>query len=166
MISQNHRQHINHNSNNQNTKNSELLTFCERNPLVTDGLKNRKCGKRFYVMAWLRVFMSRGPTLHAFFIWALLAASKFTFCQVAIPHEGQDWMKSQVMVPEVLCSFHPLRPSDATCRHWSRSTLAQIMTCCLTAPIHYLNQCWLIISEVQWQSPEGNFPRDTSATNH
>ena len=32
------------------------------------------------------------------------------------------------------------------------STLAQVMTCCLMAPSHYLNQCWLIISEVQWHS--------------
>ena len=31
------------------------------------------------------------------------------------------------------------------------------MACCLTAPSHYLNQCWLIISEVLWHSPEGNF---------
>ena len=31
------------------------------------------------------------------------------------------------------------------------------MACCLTAPSHYLNQCWLIISEVLWHSPKGNF---------
>ena len=37
--------------------------------------------------------------------------------------------------------------------HRSGSTLAQIMTCCLTAPSHYLNQCWLIISEVFLHSP-------------
>ena len=40
------------------------------------------------------------------------------------------------------------RPSDAICRHISESTLAQAMACCLTAPRHYLNQCWLIISKV------------------
>ena len=26
---------------------------------------------------------------------------------------------------------------------WSGSTLVQVMACCLTAPSHYLNQCWL-----------------------
>ena len=31
------------------------------------------------------------------------------------------------------------------------------MACCLTAPSHYLNQCWLIIHEVSWHSSEGNF---------
>ena len=34
----------------------------------------------------------------------------------------------------------------------SESTVAQVMACWLTAPSHYLNQCWLIISEVQWHS--------------
>ena len=29
------------------------------------------------------------------------------------------------------------------------------MACCLTAPSHYLNQCWLIISEVPWHSSQG-----------
>ena len=36
--------------------------------------------------------------------------------------------------------------------HRSTSTLAQSMACCLTAPSHYLNQCWLLISEVLWHS--------------
>ena len=37
-------------------------------------------------------------------------------------------------------------------QHWS--TLVQVMACCLTAPSHYLNQCWLIISTVLWHSSE------------
>ena len=45
-----------------------------------------------------------------------------------------------------------LWPSDAMWRLRSGATLAQVMTCCLTAPSHHLNQCWLIISEVQWHS--------------
>ena len=39
----------------------------------------------------------------------------------------------------------------------SESTLAQVMACCLTAPSHYLNQCWLIISEALWHSPVDHF---------
>ena len=31
------------------------------------------------------------------------------------------------------------------------------MAWCLSAPSHYLNQCWLIISEVLWHSPQGSF---------
>ena len=43
--------------------------------------------------------------------------------------------------------FNLLWPSDAIWWHRSWSTLSQVMACCLTAPSHYLNQCWLIISE-------------------
>ena len=39
-------------------------------------------------------------------------------------------------------------PSDAKWRQGSRSTLVQVMACCLTAPSHYLNQCWHIIIKV------------------
>ena len=46
-------------------------------------------------------------------------------------------------------------PSDAIWR--LRSTLAQVMTWCLMAPSHYLNQCWLLISEILWYSLESNF---------
>ena len=48
--------------------------------------------------------------------------------------------------------INSLWPSDAIWRQRSGSTLAQVMACCLTAPSHYLNQCWLIIREVQWHS--------------
>ena len=34
------------------------------------------------------------------------------------------------------------------------------MACCLMAPSHYLNQCWIIVSDVPWHLPEGNFRRD------
>ena len=62
--------------------------------------------------------------------------------------------------------INSLWPSDAMWRQRSGSTLAQVMACCLSAPNHYLNQCWLIIIKVQWHSSEPNFTRDTSATNH
>ena len=49
-----------------------------------------------------------------------------------------------------------LWPSDTIWRLRSGSTLAQVMAWCLTAPSHYLNQCWLIISEVTWHSYQSN----------
>ena len=51
--------------------------------------------------------------------------------------------------------INPLGPSYTTWQHRSGSTSTQVMICCLTAPSHYLNQCWLI-----------NLTRDTTATNH
>ena len=47
-----------------------------------------------------------------------------------------------------------MRLSDAIWRWRSWSTLVQVMACCLMAPRHYLNQCWLIISKVLWHSSE------------
>ena len=52
----------------------------------------------------------------------------------------------------------PALPDEAIWRQRSGSTLAQVMACCLTASRHYLNQCWLIITKVQWCSSE-KFPR-------
>ena len=46
--------------------------------------------------------------------------------------------------------LNSLWPSDAIQRRRSWSTSSQVMACCLTAPNHYLNQCWLINSKVQW----------------
>ena len=45
-----------------------------------------------------------------------------------------------------------------------RSTFAQVMACFLIAPSHYINQCWLLISEVLWHSPENNFTLSAQAT--
>ena len=39
-------------------------------------------------------------------------------------------------------------------------TWERVMACCLMAPNHYLNYCWLIINEVLWHSPGGNFLRN------
>ena len=39
---------------------------------------------------------------------------------------------------------------DATCHHRSWSTLVQAMSCYLTAPSHYLNQCPFAINWVVW----------------
>ena len=51
---------------------------------------------------------------------------------------------------KVWLTFNSLWLSDVIWQQGSRSTLAQVMACCLTAPSHYLNQCWLVITKVQW----------------
>ena len=61
--------------------------------------------------------------------------------------------------------FNSLWPNDAIWWQRSGSTLVQVMACWLTAPSHYLNQCWLIISKIQLPSSDGNFTRDTSVIN-
>ena len=54
--------------------------------------------------------------------------------------------------------------SDAICPQICGSTLVQIMACCLTAPSHYLNQCWRRISQVLWHSLKSNFTASAQTT--
>ena len=42
-----------------------------------------------------------------------------------------------------------------TWQYGSGSTLVRIMTCCLTTPSHYLNQCWL--ENIAWHPSQYNF---------
>ena len=42
-------------------------------------------------------------------------------------------------------------------QHISVSSLAQVMTCCLMAPSHYMNQCWLIIKSFLCHSHKSHF---------
>ena len=58
--------------------------------------------------------------------------------------------------------LNSLWPSDIICRHRTGSTLDQVMACCLAAPSHCLNQCWLIISKVLWHSSEDISKRRTN----
>ena len=58
-----------------------------------------------------------------------------------------------------------LGPSDAIWHWGSWSTLVQVMACCLMAPSHYLNQCWLIISKVLWHLSEDIIIRRFEDTN-
>ena len=51
-------------------------------------------------------------------------------------------------------SFNSLWPGDDIWWHRSGSTLVQVMAWCLTAPSHYLHQCWLVISGVLWHLRE------------
>ena len=59
--------------------------------------------------------------------------------------------------------IYSLWPSDVIWLQSSWSTLVQVMACCLATPSHYLNQCWLYITEVLWQSSESNVKASTQA---
>ena len=48
----------------------------------------------------------------------------------------------------IIWDINSLWPSNAIWQQRSGSTLAQVMAWCLKAPSHYLNQCWLIISDI------------------
>ena len=79
------------------------------------------------------------------------------FCLGAIPQEISQPSINQISwkIIHLRLWIHSLWPSDVIRRQGTGSTLAQVMACCLTAPIHYLNQCWLSISKVLCHSSEG-----------
>ena len=78
-----------------------------------------------------------------------------------LPGSG-ECQKILVSQPAVHYSYvNWLWPSDAICRHISGSALIHVMACCLTAPSHYLKQCWHI-NQVQWHSARGCFTSDLS----
>ena len=58
--------------------------------------------------------------------------------------------------------FNSLRPNDTIWWQISGSTLAQVMACCLTAPSHYLNQCWLIISCIHLRTISQEIPQPST----
>ena len=111
--------------------------------------------------------------------------SKYMLCEGSVDKKSHLKLHGQSRLPEhlihydrcrgcgfkILCSkvfmrtdfnkqFNSLWPSDTIWRHRSESTLAQLLACCLMAPSHYFKQCWLIMYEVQWQSPGGNFTKE------
>ena len=57
-------------------------------------------------------------------------------------------------------------PSDTIWWHSSVSKLDQVMACCLTAPSHYLNQCWLFINKAHWHLAESNFTHTVPDITH
>ena len=104
-------------------------------------------------------------------VWLMMGEIMTTVHCLQPQHNTTQWyIVDGKIISWVQCyqshRINSLGPSDAIWRCRSGSTLAQVMACCLTAPSHYLNQCWLIISQGEWHSSEGNFTRDTSATNH
>ena len=104
---------------------------------------------------WLCRVSENGNTLHRRLnIWDILL-----ICTQPIIKENHHYMyikfyPSQVPVTDWNgLKFNSLWTSDAIWRHRSGSTLAQVMACCLTAPSHYLHQCWLVISKVPLHPP-------------
>ena len=76
------------------------------------------------------------------------------------------WSRQCIYFVHTMGYINPLWPSDPIWQPRSGSTLAQVMACCLTAPSHYLNQCWPIINKVQWHPSECNFRKKNSDVNY
>ena len=104
---------------------------------------------QIYVTIWYGITRPQWVKFQNHFIIQMRFSYNSTKFYGTTWHSRDQWVNS-------------LGPSDAIGRQRSGLTLAQVMACCLTAPSHYLHQCWLIISKIQLHSSDGNFTRDTS----
>ena len=83
--------------------------------------------------------------------WILSSVSRVIYKIMLGKHTHSHWRYAF----GVTIWLNSLWPCGAIWRHRAWSTLVQVMSCFLTAPSHYLNQCWLTVSEVLWHSPNG-----------
>ena len=78
---------------------------------------------------------------------------------------GHHTLHKEIGLYDANHCIDPVWPGDTMWHHRSELTLVHIMACCLMAPSHYQNRCWLIISKANWHSSQGNFTIDTLAIN-
>ena len=110
------------------------------------------------IMAWNWIgiissnaaLLSIGP-LGTNFSEILVKIQNFSFTKMHLKISSAKWRPfcpkgDELTAWNYWLDVNSLWPRDAIWRWRSWSTLFQVMACCLTAPSHYLNQCWLIIS--------------------
>ena len=83
----------------------------------------------------------------------LIGIQTFSFKKIHLKMSSAKWHPFCLGLNVLI---YPLQPSDAIWHHRTWSLLVVMIACCLTEPRHYLNRCWLIITEV-WHSPGGYF---------
>ena len=97
------------------------------------------------------VFYRTGGPAQQWFSWLLHCFHRLRTEDRWISRCLLHWASHQYGFTKPWC-VNSLWPSNAMWLHRTMSILAQVMACCLMAPSHYLNQFWLSISEVQWQT--------------
>ena len=123
---------------------------------------SRPLWRHSYVIVYCRHFV-----IIRHYVGEIITFSPFSSFENRLSH--CDWrstlrFRTDVMSYSIICwtrqigwtcqIVKSLRPTDAILDFGDtdHSTLVHVMVSCLTVPRHYLNQCWLIISEFQWLS--------------
>ena len=91
-------------------------------------------------------------------------SSGMVFDLVFLEYSGLSFRRVTFGLWPIYKKLNSLWHTDAIWRHRSGSTLVQVMACCLMAPSHYLNWCWLFMKDILWHSPESNFTATSHAT--
>ena len=98
-------------------------------------------------------------------VWCVFIPSSGVGLVVSVPIKYNAFSSNDKIEHQGPLLLNSLWPGDAIWRHGTRSTLAQVMACCLATPSYYLNQCWLIIGEVPCHSSQGIILRRCEDTN-
>ena len=135
-----------------NSQHWDVENYFSVNTTSVDGQATQKAKpSAARVLIWISGNIASVPAgLHSWW-WAqyvLLSYQKQARHRAILAHVRTS---SHMMIVQATL-INSLWPSDAIWRQRSGSTLAKAMACCLTAPSYYLNQSWLIISEVQTYS--------------
>ena len=108
-------------------------------------IKEQQCGKHFHVDG----FVQERDNSIANALELRLSCTKLSmpWCiPWCIPENVLE-----VLLQNGWCLTH-CGAGDAMLWHISRSTLTQVMVCCMTAASHYQNQCWLVNMALQHSS--------------
>ena len=104
-----------------------------------------------------KYFFPRGPLVNPFQVWKIPEKlGQYIMCVITQFSEDTSSYDVDLFLMNILISVAEESTHCGLVTHKSESTLAQVMACCLMAPSHYLNQCWLIISKVRWHPSESN----------
>ena len=76
---------------------------------------------------------------------------------IAMIYTKSCYEKLKLHFKKITQLFNTSWPIDIIWWHRSGRTLAQVVDWCLTAPSHYLHQCWLPISQVLQHSPVSDY---------
>ena len=114
--------------------------------LVLNGQFNNKSAL-VQIMAWYRQAALRWSPQDLIDDWLTMVQGFACCLMVPIHSLNQCWsnVKMVYSIPRRQW-VNSLWDSNAMCQQKFGSTLVQMMVCCLVAPSHYLNQCWLIIN--------------------
>ena len=93
------------------------------------------------------------------FYWSAAERSQSCCCELMLHLQVKKYIKKYSTIKSMHFTLSQLWPSDTIWHHRTWSKSVQVMACCLTAPIHYLKQCWLIISEDSRHSPQAKFSK-------
>ena len=105
--------------------------------------------------------------------WPLILKTNRVLYELMM-HLCVKFVKISQSVHELCMIFFPGKPTNKPLTHCglvmpygniSGSTLVQVMACCLAAPSHYMNQCWLVISGFQLHPCQDNFTTYNLSTN-